>query len=535
MIYPSSNMILRDYQERGAEDARQAFREGHRGVILCGPTGSGKTYEAAYLALSAADKGRKVAFVSDLLTLVEQNSRRFNEWRIPHGILQAGRSYRPLHHKITICSAQTLEARLPDLPDANSDQFVLLALKSLVESFDFFIFEEGHILRTKLLDIVKGLGKHYVALSATPFTKGLGKYYTKVICTTTYHDLLTKGLLAPLEVHVARRSDMSDALLNSAGEYTAATCEDKGREIIGDVVPTWIELTNQYFGGPVKTIVFSATVQHGKELCAAFNAAGFKFEQISYLDRDRDARRNKMKRLHDGEITGLVSVDALARGYDEESLLCGIDCRELRRSFMAHIQKLGRVMRAFEGKKFALWIDHTQNYLGFFNEMQEFFQNGIQELDDGEKAKTTRQEDIEFQPAKCAKCGRVFNPGENRAICPSCGFERPDRSRITETPGFMVEAVGVGATGTTDAKKEKDQLLDESWTWGQIQIYAAGKKDGPKDARKLALALYRNWWGHWPQGNYHQKEGAIDGRVINKIKSILIAWAKAREKNANNL
>jgi hypothetical protein len=41
----------------------------------------------------------------------------------------------------------------------------------------------------------------------------------------------------------------------------------------------------------VKTIVFSATVAHGEELCKRFQDAGFNFQQVSYKDGNDEKRR----------------------------------------------------------------------------------------------------------------------------------------------------------------------------------------------------------------------------------------------------
>ena len=519
---------LRDYQVEATEIARAAFRKGHRGVLLSGPTGSGKTVEAAHLAREAAAKGRRVAFVCDMLTLIDQTSTRFSEMNIPHGIIQAQRRANS-KDQIVICSAQTLERRLPELPSAKDENYVLFALKTIIEDFDFFIFDEAHVMRLKLLDAVKGLGKHYVGLTATPFPKGLGVYYQYLVNVVTTAQLINKKYLSPLKVHVAQAANMDGAKTNTRGEYLPEECESRGRQVIGDIAPTWIELTSKYFGGPVKTIVFSATVQHGKEICESFISAGFKFEQVSYLDTDIEARKAKMKRFDTGETMGLVSVAALAKGFDQPDILCGIDARELRRSLTEHIQKMGRVMRSSPGKEFALWIDHTRNYVGFYGPMLDFFLQGIDALDDGVKSNVTRAEK-EFITLPCPKCGYMFRRGEPRDRCPSCGLQRSDRSRIEEVPGYMVEAKGV--TGDKATKPIKANGIEPGHAWTHIQRHATKRKKDPEAARKLASAIFKQWFGGWPKSRYVPQKGDIDHRVAGKIQSLNIAYAKRKEKDA---
>jgi hypothetical protein len=55
---------------------------------------------------------------------------------------------------------------------------------------------------------------------------------------------------------------------------------------------------------------------------------------------------------------------------------------------------MGRVMRANmdnpEDKPFALWLDHSGNYLRFRGEWDDVFDNGVDALDDG-KEKTKKE------------------------------------------------------------------------------------------------------------------------------------------------
>jgi DNA repair protein RadD len=96
-------------------------------------------------------------------------------------------------------------------------------------------------------------------------------------------------------------------------------------KIVGDVVGEWIDKTLKHYGGPVKTIVFSATVDHGEELCKQFNAAGFNFQQISYRDANEERRRELIAefRKEDSEIDGLVSCEVFTKGFDVPDIKCG--------------------------------------------------------------------------------------------------------------------------------------------------------------------------------------------------------------------
>ena len=50
--------VLRDYQDEGIDEVREAIRAGYRRILLVAPTGSGKTVVAAQIVKSAAEKLR---------------------------------------------------------------------------------------------------------------------------------------------------------------------------------------------------------------------------------------------------------------------------------------------------------------------------------------------------------------------------------------------------------------------------------------------------------------------------------------------
>lgn len=56
--------VLRPYQVAGVNRLRAGYRSGHRSMLLCAPTGSGKTLMSAYL-MNEARKGTRTAFVVD--------------------------------------------------------------------------------------------------------------------------------------------------------------------------------------------------------------------------------------------------------------------------------------------------------------------------------------------------------------------------------------------------------------------------------------------------------------------------------------
>lgn len=302
------NLELRSYQTESIEALREGVRQGHKRQMLAAPTGSGKTVCATYLMEEAERKMSRAWFIVDRVALVSQTSAMFDAYGIKHGVIQAQHwRFRPWE-RIQVISSQTLARR---------------SMGDIVP--DLVIVDEAHTLYKSTVDFIKAHPDIItVGLSATPFTRGLGKLFTNVVNVTTTDKLIEEKYLAPVRVYAGKAADMTGAPVKSTGEWEEAAMETRGLTVIGDIVSEWIAKTNQHFNGPVKTIVFSATVAHGEELCRRFQEAGFNFQQVSYKDGN-DERRAKLIeefRKPDSEIMGLVSCEALAKGFDVPDILC---------------------------------------------------------------------------------------------------------------------------------------------------------------------------------------------------------------------
>lgn len=494
------------FQAESVDQLRAGIRAGRRKQILMSPTGSGKTEIACYLVKEATRKMSRVVFLVDRINLCDQTSARFDKYGIKHGVMQAGHWRDRSYERVQVCSAQTVEKRgFPPM--------------------DLLIVDEAHCLRKATAERITATNAVVLGLTATPFTKGLGQVYDSLVNVTTTNKLIEDGYLCPLRMYAAKSVDMTGAKV-VAGEWAESEIEKRGTEIIGDIVSEWADKTRQHFGGPVKTIVFSATVDHGAEICKHFQEAGFNFQQVSYKDTNDQQRRDLIEefRKPNSTIHGLVSCEVFTKGFDVPDLLCGISARPYRKSLSSHIQQLGRVMRRSEGKTFGIWLDHSGNVLRFYKDTQEIFENGMQALDDGEHdAKARKELEAKDKSAITCACGCVLSP--HQKACPSCGKEIRRRSLIETLPGEMVEVNGLKAS------QLPEWMRDRTGTWQQLCTWAVGKKSGDVEAaRKLALAKYRAWYGEWPPihiGFQPTQEPGLE--LYRRIKHDTIKWAKGQQ------
>ncbi len=371
-----------------------------------------------------------------------------------------------------------------------------------------------------------------IGLTATPFNKSLGSIYTAVVNVTTTNKLLAAGHLAPLKIFVCRAIDTKGLKLKFDGEWNEEEVSKRSLAIVGDVVSEWTKKTNEIFGGPVKTIVFSDSVASGAELVKQFNAHGHNFIQLSYLDGNDTMTQEILEeyRKPDTNITGLISVEKLAKGFDVPDIQCVVLMKPYRKSLSGVIQQIGRGMRSAPGKEFCLVNDHSGNIDRFASDIAEFFENGVSKLDDSklDDKVRTEPEEAEREARNCQSCG--YTPIMRAMIeCPHCHAEIKRRVAL-HVPGEMHELT-LGPNG----KKLEPWLQDREAVAGQIWCLAMRRKKGDKEAAiRFAKAQYRNLFGTWSPrriDSYTPQEP--HPLLVQRIRANLIRWRYSKHNPAN--
>ena len=430
---------LREHQLEVVEKLRLGFKNGHQCQLLYAPTGFGKTETAMSIMQKVAEKYKKTAMVMDRIVLVDQTSERLDKYRIEHGVMQSGHWRNRPHERIQICSIQTLERR--EFPD-----------------IDLLIIDECHVQRAGVVKFIKENPEvKVIGLTATPFTKGLGNVYTHIVGATPTGDLIDKGWLCPLKVFISKEIDMT-GVKKIAGEWAADQVTERGMQITGDVVAEWSKKTHEIFGKPVKSIVFCAGVNHGRDLEKKFKEAGYNFVSISYKEDD-EFKKNTIKEFAkpDSSIMGLIATDILTRGFDVTDVMIGVSARPFSKSFSSHVQQLGRVMRTHPNKTFGVWLDHSGNYLRFQDDWDELYSDGVRELKEGgEKAKKEPTEK-EKKESKCPKCQALWTSKTD--TCDNCGHVKVRLNTVVNIPGELLELQAVNKKLQITPQQFYSQLL----------------------------------------------------------------------------
>lgn len=487
----------RDFQVTAHEKLRQGVRDGHVRQLLVAPTGSGKTFLGLRVAHEALIKGRRALFVCDRTALINQTSERADSYGLTaHGIVQANHWRRDNTKPFQIASIQTISAR-GYWPDAH-----------------VIIIDEAHTQYKSWKDHLKTTKAAVIGLTATPCSQGLGLSFTNMVNAATMHELTLSGVLVPMRILSCTKPDMAGAE-TSGGEWTDRAAAERETQIIGDVVAEWSK-----HGEGRKTIAFGADIAYCTQLAQRLNEAGIVADTFT-SDTSAGVRECLLKEFNkpDSTIRILVSVEALAKGFDVQDIGCVIDARPLRKSLSTAIQMWGRGLRSSKdtGKQDCLLLDHSGNIVRFLKDYTDVFFNGFQSLDMSEKMDATvRQDEKDYEPAGCPSCN--YKPFHRR--CMSCGFEKQTLALEDSSSGEMREI----RIGKSVIAADKYDL------WKQVCSYARGASKPDKQAGR-AWHLYCDITGEKPPRSWDfaaTENTPVTRGTLNKIKSLRIAFIKAR-------
>ena len=403
----------RKFQVNAHEKLRQGFRSGHKNQILMAPTGAGKTYLGLRICNEAIQRGKKAVFLCDRTTLINQTSAVADRYGMnEHGIIQAKHWRRRPDELLQIASVQTI------------------AKRQFWPQVDVLVVDEAHTTYKAWTEFAQQTQATVIGLSATPFTVGMGKIFTNIVNATTMHELTQEGVLVPMRIFSCQKPDMTGAETRG-GEWTEKAAEERGLKIIGDVVTDWIK-----FGDNRKTIVFGATIKHCEELCRQFIDQGV---MAAVFTSETTAKERELLlteyRKPTSHLKILISVEALAKGFDVPDVGCICDARPLRKSLSTAIQMWGRGLRSSPetGKKDCHLLDFSGNIVRFFEDFNDIYFNGLEKLDDGDKLDKNIRTKEEFETKGCPRC--KYSPFHKR--CMACGYEMVSRQIDDALPGHM--------------------------------------------------------------------------------------------------
>lgn len=467
---------------------------GDRLFLLGDFTVTHNTVVASHLIDEAQRKGRRSAFVVDRLSLIQQTSDTFDRYGIDHGVIQGNHwRFRP-HLPVQICSQQTVAKR--QWPEAQ-----------------LIIIDEAHTVTETVVKRITPRDTVAIGLTATPFTKGLGKHYDAVVNVTTTNRLIEQGFLSNYVIYSCVEPDMEGVNI-IAGEFEEGETAKRALKVVGDVVKEYIEK-----GDNRKFICSAVDVAHVTELQRQFLAAGINVATYTYKDGEDDRADTLQEyRKSDSAIRGLITVTAASKGFDCADIGCVIMARPLAKSLAEHIQFFGRGLRISEGKENCIVLDHSGNSARFWHEWNDFFENGITELDDGKKKEKPKpkEKDEADELTKCPQCRALHKPAP---ACPSCGHEYPRKKAVEHVPGTLKELV---ATGNVDMMRRE--------LWPQVCSIVLETTPDFERAQRRAQAIYHELTGTFAKARIENTTPvAPTTELRKKVKANQIRFIKGRQ------
>ena len=413
-------MQLRSYQDR-VITCLYNWWCAHPGInetpLLVLPTGAGKSHVIAELVRLLFDTWpeshpRTVVLVPSK-ELAEQNAEKL-----------AG--YLPTHISLGYYSA-SLGRKVPNADVIVATIGSIYKDAHLLGNIKCVIIDEAHLVSTDgketgryrkfLTELAKTCNFRVVGTTATPFrgngvwlTDGEDPLFTGIAATVTVGELLEANYLAPL----IRPIDAITAHIDTTGVKTTGGDYNMGElaERVESALPGVAENAVKLAVDRKKWLAFTATVDNAQSLRHQLRLHGITCEVVTG-DTPAADRKRFIAEFRAGHIRCLVTVLALATGFDVPDVDCIIWCRPTI-SPVLYVQGAGRGLRIAPGKVDCLWLDFsdTCERLGPVDAIK------------GRKKRKSKDEEATAPHKICDNCGERCAV---RALeCASCGYQFPE-------------------------------------------------------------------------------------------------------------
>jgi len=385
-------MELRPYQIQSVEQLRNSMKK-HKHVVLCLPTGSGKSVIFSELVRLTALKGRRVLVLTHRIELFRSTfSHLETKGVIPEVIVPKAPNPNPFS-LVIVAMVETLQKRIN---------------KALDLFPDMIIIDEAHFGNFSKI-INRFPDSFIVGVTATPIGNHFHKYYTDIVANIDIPELVLGKYLVPCKAY-QMEDDFSDVTINTMGEFdndSLYTHFDKPKLYDG-VVREYKKLIPDK-----KTLVFNVNIDHTINMCEAFNNAGIHSMYVTSKTPMKE-RIRILSLFKAGAFSVLNNCGILTTGYDEPSIEAIIMNRATM-SLPLWLQCQGRGSRTFENKSHFTVLDFGLNHdrHGMWDAQR------IWSLAPPRKKKKT-----DAHPVKsCPNCRAVL-PLSSRE-CSYCGFKFP--------------------------------------------------------------------------------------------------------------
>lgn len=430
-------ITLRPYQSEAVAQLRANFASKKTRVILCAPTGGGKTVIFSYLVKATIEKNpnARVLILTDRIELLTQAGGTLRKFGIDCATIAANV---PIDHyaKVHVGMVETFYRRAQKFPHLLDITLVII--------------DEAHRGNFKKLFGFFKPTTYVIGATATPIAASkkdpLKNYYDAIVVTADIPQLLEDGFLVPAETYAAK-TDVSKLKLDNTGEFSTESQMDvfAKREVYDGVVNKYLKFGMEG-GRPEKAICFNVNIEHSFEVTRRFLEAGVAAEHLDG-ETPKEQRDAILKRFQTGETMVLCNVGIVTAGYDEPSVTMVIVNRATS-SLPLWLQMAGRGSRlcpAIGKDRFKL-IDMGENwkYLGLWEDVRDW----TDIFNNPPSAKKKKANDAPAPVKSCPECDAILKV--QARSCEHCGYEFPPDLRKPN----IVEEVEFERLATTIKPKD---------------------------------------------------------------------------------
>ncbi len=509
-------MHLREYQVRAKTLIREAFQAGKRSVVLCVPTGGGKTVIFADMLRDAMRAGSRSMVLCNRKELIEQANNKMRTLELKPTLIIP--SYTDKVSNLYLASIDTLRNRkLPEI--------------------DFLIVDEAHIKAfDEFILYYKERGVFIVLCTASPLRYGkrflnpkklrpefetlpdlypdyagrMGDIADELVIPTSIPILLSEGFLMPAITYAVDvdLSDVGTAQKFGEVDYSESQMFQKADNPISykSVVDKYLELAPG-----TKAICFNINIEHSKNQTKEFQRRGIT---SAHLDGNtpKEEREKMLRDFKAGLIMVLNNYGIVVTGYDEPTIETVI-ANFATLSLVKWLQACGRGSRPCEeiGKSFFNVIDMYGNV---YRHMPWQFPHEFS------IAKGWVSKKVGVAPIKeCEHCQAII--ALTATTCIYCNLLQEKKSHREELMKMQEAGKFVVVDNNTVPKELKKPLhqmsVAELEKYRELKEYAIGwlvRQIVPRGTP--ALEEYANLKGYARAWVTKQLEIAESGRVVAK-------------------
>jgi superfamily II DNA or RNA helicase len=470
---------LRKYQEKSISALRQNILLGIKKMILCAPTGAGKTIMFTYMVSRALEKSKRCLIVTDRTELLSQAGGALEKFGIKPVEIKPNKKLKSLNGVIYVGMAQTLKRRIKD------EMYV-----SFLSDLDLIIFDECH--KQEFNDLMQYVSEKTIVIgaTATPHREGnqisLDLFYKDIVEVTTISELIDLGFLSKPHTFGVK-VDLSK-VRTKGGEYDqdqVAKVYDEVKMYHG-VYENYTKITPNK-----KAIIFASNIASSIQLVQDFKSKGLPIEHVDGTTPQAE-RKRILQWFRDTPNALISNVGILNAGFDEPNIEVIILYRATK-SISLFLQMCGRGSRVTETKS-----DFT--ILDFGNNVQR---HGFWEQERQWNLKKKKKKEGLAPVKDCPECFAII-PARVME-CPECKYEFT-KSEKEEEAELIVELSKLtyqqikDEIKTADFKKLEQIAIAKGYKKTWIYYHLKTEQD------LINYAKYKGYHRNWIDYQLKQRE-----------------------------